>query len=56
MTSVAQGGGSGSGNKGTGALVWLCRCGSGCAWKVQVRLLEAQVAAVGGSGFRRKLE
>ena len=58
MCTVAQGsgeGGSGSGNQGTGALVWLCRCGSGCAWKVRARLLEAQVAAAGGSRFGRKL-
>ena len=58
MCSVGQDsgeGGSGSGNQGTGALVWLCRCGSGCAWKLQARLLKAQVAAAGGSGFGRKL-
>ena len=45
ITGVAQGGSSDSGNQGTGALMWLCRCGSGCAWKVQVRLWQLRAWA-----------
>ena len=61
MTGVAQGGGSGCVHGGSGLWrrwQWLRKLGHRRARvAVQVRqwLLEAQLAAAGGSGFGRKL-